>query len=148
MVVFKTKVLLFKIENTTINKTQMERESSIECSVSFLWANESFSLWNCLSKNLTGSLTCFEPTKAARILKKLEVHSVLYGQGKYIFKREFLYLQTFYRRFLHFDISVKEKPQNVHLKLIFCHALSRFNLGSRTDPRSSFCYSNCLLGLT
>ena len=44
MVVFKTKVLLFKIENTTINKTQMERESSIECSVSFLWANESFSL--------------------------------------------------------------------------------------------------------
>ena len=81
MVVFKTKVLHFKIENTTINKTQMERESSIECSVSFLWANESFSLGNCISKNLTGSLTCFEPTKAARILKKLEVHSVLYGQG-------------------------------------------------------------------
>ena len=34
----------------------------------------------------------FEPTEAARFLKKLEVHSVLYGQGKNVFKREFLYL--------------------------------------------------------
>ena len=33
--------------------TQMERESSMECSVSFLWTNESFSLWNCLSKKST-----------------------------------------------------------------------------------------------
>ena len=38
-----TKVLHFKIENTTI-KEAMERESSKECSVSFLWTNESFSL--------------------------------------------------------------------------------------------------------
>ena len=37
-------------------------------------------------------LACFEPPEAARFLKKLEVHSVLYGQGKYVFKREFLYL--------------------------------------------------------
>ena len=37
-------------------------------------------------------LACFEPLEAARFLKKLEVHSVLYGQGKYVFKREFLYL--------------------------------------------------------
>ena len=34
-------------------KTQMERESSKECSVSFLWTNESFSLWNCRSMNST-----------------------------------------------------------------------------------------------
>ena len=27
-------------------------------------------------------LACFEPTDAARFLKKLELHSVLYGQGK------------------------------------------------------------------
>ena len=67
----------------------MERESSKECSVSFLWTNESFSLWNCLSRNSTlflhgGSerLACFEPTKAARFLKTLEVHSVLYDQRK------------------------------------------------------------------
>ena len=34
----------------------MDRESSMECSVSFLWTNESFSLWNCLSKNSTTDL--------------------------------------------------------------------------------------------
>ena len=45
-------------------------------------------------------------------------------------------------------MDVKEKPQNVHLKLlIFCHVLSRFNLRA-TDPRSSLCYANCFLGLT
>ena len=43
VVVFKTKVLYFKIENTPI-KTQMERESSKECSVFFLSKNEKFSL--------------------------------------------------------------------------------------------------------
>ena len=34
----------------------MDRESSMECSVSFLWTDESFSLWNCLSKNSTTDL--------------------------------------------------------------------------------------------
>ena len=52
-------------------------------------------------------LACFEPTKAARFLTTLEVHSVRYNQS------------TFLKRILHFDIDVKEKPQNVHLKLIF-----------------------------
>ena len=37
-------------------------------------------------------LACFVPTKAVRFLKELEVHSVLYAQEKYVFKREFLYL--------------------------------------------------------
>ena len=70
----------------------MERESSMECSVTFLWTNESFSRWNCLSKNSTlflhgGSLrlACFGTNRGSedslRILKKLEVHSVLYGRG-------------------------------------------------------------------
>ena len=37
--------------------------------------------------------------------------------------------------FKRFDIVVKEKPQNVHLKLIFYHVLSRFNLRERIhDP--------------
>ena len=44
--------------------------------------------------------------------------------------------------FLHFDIGVKEKPQNVHLKFFFCflifdfffyHVLDRFNLRERND---------------
>ena len=41
-----------------------------------------------------------------------------------VFKREFLCLERFHGRFLHFDIGVKERSQNVRLKLIFCHVLS------------------------
>ena len=64
-------------------RTQVERENSKECSDSFLWTNESFSLLNCLSRNSTllfsrriRVLGLFEPTEAARFSKKLEVHSV------------------------------------------------------------------------
>ena len=39
----------------------------------------------------TADQSAFEPTEAAGFLKKLEVHSVRYGQGKVLFKREFLY---------------------------------------------------------
>ena len=60
-----------------------------------------------------------------------------YGLRKCVFEREFLCLERFHGRFLHFDIGVKEKPQNVHLKLIFCHVLSWFNLHERIqDPVS------------
>ena len=48
-----------------------------------------------------------------------------------VFKREFLCLERFYGRFLHFDMDVKERPQNVRLKLTFCHVLSWFNLPER-----------------
>ena len=41
-----------------------------------------------------------------------------------VFKTEFLCLERFHGRFLHFDIGVKERPQNERLKLIFCHVLS------------------------
>ena len=82
----KFRVLSLKIRRW---KTQMERKSSKKCSDSFLWANESFSPWNCVSRNSTlfssrGSerLACFEPTEAARFLKKREVLS---AQGKYVF---------------------------------------------------------------
>ena len=82
-------------------------------------------------------LAWFEPTEAAKFLKKLEVHSVLNGHRKCVFEREFLCLERFHGRFLHFDNGVKEKPQNVHLKVIFCHVLSWFNLRERIqDPVS------------
>ena len=36
---------------------------------------------------------------------------------------------------MHFDIGVKEKPRNVHLKLSFCHVLSQLILRERIhDP--------------
>ena len=37
-------------------------------------------------------LACSEPTDAERFLKKRELRSILYGQGKCVFKTEFLYL--------------------------------------------------------
>ena len=51
----------------------------------------------------------------------------------YVFKRKFLYFKGFMDGFLHFDIGVKEKPQNVHLKLFFYHVLDWFNLCERND---------------
>ena len=78
-------------------------------------------------------MACFEPTEAARFLKKLEVYSVLYCHRKCVFEREFLCLERFHGRFLHLDIGVREKTQNVHLKLIFCHVLSWFNLRERVQ---------------
>ena len=51
VVLLKTKVLHFKLENTSIKDTNGKRKFK-ECSHSFLWTIESFSLWNCLSRNL------------------------------------------------------------------------------------------------
>ena len=52
VVVFKTKfrILSLKIRRW---KTKMERKSSKRCSASFLWTNDSFSLWNYVSRNST-----------------------------------------------------------------------------------------------
>ena len=46
--VFKTKVLNFKFENTPMKDTNGKKKLK-QCSDSFLWTNESFSLWNCVS---------------------------------------------------------------------------------------------------
>ena len=97
VVVFKTKVLHFKIENTSIKETNGKRK--FKRMLSFLFVDKRILLlWNCLwrSSTLFSSrwIRAFGMfwTKAARFRKKLEVHSVLYGQGKYVFKREFLCL--------------------------------------------------------
>ena len=75
-------------------KTQMERESSKECSVSFLWTNESFSLWNCLSRNSTlfsirqiGALGLFWANQGSEVSEGIEVHSALYDQRKVLFSK-------------------------------------------------------------
>ena len=52
VVVSETKVLHFKIENTPIKDTNGKRKFKRMLSF-LLWTNESFSLWNCLSKNST-----------------------------------------------------------------------------------------------
>lgn len=88
----------------------MEREGSKKCSSSLLWANESYSLRNCPSRNsrLFSSLRSAWSLLDQPILKKFHVHSVLYGQKKYVFKREFLY--EGFKDVLY--IGVKEKLQN------------------------------------
>ena len=69
VVVFKTKVLHFKIENTSIEDK---------------WKNEIVfrGIQPCFLHGGSQRLACSEPTKAARFLKKLEVHSVPYDQRK------------------------------------------------------------------
>ena len=87
------------IENTPIKDTNGKRKFKRLLRLIFVDKRELFTMKLSLKEfNLVffpgGSkrLTCFEPTEVARFLKKLEVHSVLYGQGKYVFKRQFLYL--------------------------------------------------------
>ena len=46
---------------------------------------------------------------------------------KYVFKGNF----CIYKGFM--DVGMKEKPQNVHLKLFFRHVLDRFILRERND---------------
>ena len=134
----------FKIENKPIKDKSGKRKFKRMLRFLFVDKRELFAMKLSFEEFhlfflLGGSerLACFEPTEAARFLKKLEVNSVLYGDRKCVFEREFLCLERFHGRFLHFDIGVKENPQNVHLKLIFCHVLSWLNLLQRMqDPVS------------
>ena len=81
MAVFKTKVLHFKIENTTIKDTNGQRKFNGMLSFLFVDRRKLFAMKLSFEEfnhgSLAASLACFEATKAARIRKKLEVHSVL-----------------------------------------------------------------------
>ena len=79
-----------KIENMTIKDTNGQRKFNGMLSFLFVDKRKLFAMKLSFEEFNHGSLACFQATKAARIRKKLEVHSVLYGQGKYVFKREFL----------------------------------------------------------
>ena len=130
VVVFKTNVLHFKIENRPIKDTNRKR--TFKRMLRFLFVDKlelfpmklSFEEFNLAQPGFPygGSerLACFEPTEAARFLKKLEVNSALY--------------------------SVKEVG-HVHLKLIFfgmCSADKTCVNGSRIQL---VLYANCFLGL-
>ena len=87
MVVFKTKVLHFKIENTPIKDTSERKK--FKRMLSFFGQTKAFryeivfrGIQPCFLHGGSERLACFEPTKAARFLKTLEVHSVLYDQRK------------------------------------------------------------------
>ena len=89
MVVFKTKVLHFKIENTPIKDTNGKRKFKRMLSFLFVDKQKLFAMKLSVKEfNLVfytkGSelLAFFEPTKVARFLKTLEVHFVPYDQRK------------------------------------------------------------------
>ena len=76
----------FKIENTPIKDTSGKRKFKRMSGFLFVDKPELFAMKLSFEEFnlffLTGGserLACFEPTEAARFLKKLEVHSVLYG---------------------------------------------------------------------
>ena len=114
----------------------MERESSKECSVSFLWTNESFSLWNCLSRNSTlfstrliGALGLFWTNQGTEVSEDTwGTFRTLWSKKSTFLKGNFSILRVSWTVFYSFDMGVKEKPQNVRLKFIYCHVLYRFNL--------------------
>ena len=130
VVVFKTNVLHFKIENTPIKDTNRKR--TFKRMLRFLFVDKlelfpmklSFEELNLDQPGFPygGSerLACFEPTEAARFLKKLEVDSALY--------------------------SVKEVGY-VHLKLIFFAMSSADKTCVNGSRIQLVLYANCLLGL-
>ena len=102
---FKTSVLHFKVKNTPSN----------ECSVFFLWRKGSFSSRNRPSRNSTlfsSRRSAWSVLKCNQGSEVFQVHFALYGQENYVFEREFMYLEIFHRRSLHFFFGAKEKLQN------------------------------------
>ena len=58
-------------------------------------------------------MICFEMQPRQRnFLLNFQVHFALYGRENYVFEREFMYLEIFHRRFMHFFFGAKEKLQN------------------------------------
>ena len=86
VVVFKTKVLHFKIENTPIKDTNGKRK--FKRMLSFLRIRYDIvfrGIQPCFLR--IGALGLFWTNKAARFLRTLEVHSVLYDQTKLRFQK-------------------------------------------------------------
>ena len=88
MVVFKTKVLHFKIENTP-RKDKWKEKVQKNAQFPFCGQTKAFryeivfrGIQPCFLYGRSEHLACFEPTKAARFLTTLEVHSVRYNQRK------------------------------------------------------------------
>ena len=89
VVVFKTKVLHFKIESTPVKNTNGKKKVQKNAQFPLCGQTKAFryeivfrGIQPCFLHGGSERLACFEPTKAARFLKTLEVHSVLYDQRK------------------------------------------------------------------
>ena len=99
VLVFKTKVLHFKIENTPIKDTNEKRKFKRMLSFFFCGQTKAFhyeivfrGIQPCFLKGGSDRLACFEPTKAARFLKALRYIPYSMIKEKYFFQRGLLYL--------------------------------------------------------
>ena len=96
----------------------MKRESSKEFSVSFLWANESFSLWSCSFEEF--NLVFFTADGSAWLVFNQPRKQGFWRNLRYILNT-LLYLQRFYKTFSTFLHRRERKPQNVHSNLRIGH---------------------------
>ena len=115
---------------------QVERESSKEWSVSFLWTNESFSQWNCLSKNST--LFSARRIRAPSLFwtnQGSEVSEDTWGTFRTLWSKRSTFLK---RKFCIYKIDVFY----ILISACRCHVLcARFYLRELS-------YANCFLVLT
>ena len=142
VVVFKTKVLHFKIENTPIKDTNGKR-IKVQKNAQF----PEHSLWHCLSRNST----LFSTDRSAWLVlnqQGSEVSEDTWGTFRTLWSNKTTFLKgNFCILKVSWTVSTfwhrrERKPENVHLELIFCHVLDWFNLPERNDltclPRIAF----------
>ena len=113
--IYKTSVSHFKVKNTTLKHTDgkgkfkrmlscllvdkgrlfFTKLSFEEFEIHEIFITADRSAWPVLKRN-----------QAAKFMKNVRVHFVLYCEKKYVFKWKFLYLSIFHlRRFVHFEIG-------------------------------------------
>ena len=125
----------------------MERESSKECSVSFLWTNESFSLWNCLWRNSTlfcarriGALGLFWTNQGSEVSEDTwGTFCTLWSKKTTFLKRNFCIYKGF-RDVYYILTSAWKKNYKMCIWKWFFLPCAR--------PIYNFSYTNCFLGLT
>ena len=94
VVVFNTKVLYFKIENTPIKDTNGKRKFKRMLRVLFVDKRELFATRNSIlfSSRQIRALGLFWTNRGSEVSEETWGTScILYGQVKYVFEREFLY---------------------------------------------------------
>ena len=133
--------LKFSISRLKIRpqKTQMERERSKECSVSFLRTNESFSLWNCLSRDPTlfstrriGALGLFWTNQGKEVSEDTwGTFRTLWSKKSTFLKRNFCIYKGFMDAFYIMRSAWKKNHKMRIWNWFFYHVLDRFNLGER-----------------
>ena len=133
----------FKIENKPIKDKSGKRKFKRMLRFLFVDKRELFAMKLSFEEFhlfflLDGSerLACFEPTEAARFLKKLEVHSVLYGHRKYVFKSGIFVFRKVSWTFSTFWHRRERKPTKCAFEIDFLPCAQLIELAS-TDAGSS-----------